>query len=203
MQAITSGSRIFSVESSGIAMQDVEQGVEVKVGGEIAYVIGGLSVSDVAILPVDNPSGASHNDLAVVDGIVTVRPDYEEVLQERAGALADLKARRNADINRWRLEANKTQFTHNGKVIACDELSRGDIDAVASSIALTGSFPAEFPGAWKAVDNSYILLPTIESFKAMYASMTAQGTANFNRSQQLKTALAAATTQADIDAIVW
>lgn len=117
--------------------------------------------------------------------------------------LASLKAKKNADINRWRLEANKTQFTHNGKVIACDELSRGDIDAVASSIALTGSFPAEFPGAWKAVDNSLVLLPTIEAFKAMYASMTAQGTANFNRSQQLKAALAAATTEADIDAIVW
>jgi hypothetical protein len=74
---------------------------------------------------------------------------------------------------------------------------------VANSIALTGAFPAGFPGAWKATDNSYVMLPDTDAFKAMHASMTAQGTANFIHAQTLKTALAAATTEEQVSAIVW
>lgn len=110
---------------------------------------------------------------------------------------------KNADINNWRSVANTSSFTHQGKQIACDALSRSDIDGVAGSIALTGAFPADFPGAWKAIDNSYVLLPTVDDFKALYAAMTAQGTANFLHAQALKTATAAATTQAELNAIVW
>lgn len=114
-----------------------------------------------------------------------------------------LKAAKNLQINQWRATANKTHFPHGGKLIACDDLSRGDIDAVANSIALTGAFPAGFPGAWKATDNSYIMLSDVDAFKAMHAAMTAQGTANFMHAQTLKTALAAATTEEQINAIVW
>lgn len=74
---------------------------------------------------------------------------------------------------------------------------------VANSIALTGAFPAGFPNAWKAMDNSYVAIPDVDAFKAMHAAMTAQGTINFGHSQDLKTALAAATTVEQIDAIVW
>jgi hypothetical protein len=88
-------------------------------------------------------------------------------------------------------------------VIACDALSRSDIDAVAGSISLNGAFPAGFPGAWKAIDNTYIVLANVDAFKAMYASMTNQGTINFGQSQALKTALAAATTVQEVNAIAW
>jgi hypothetical protein len=118
-------------------------------------------------------------------------------------SLADLKAAKNIQINKWRASANQTTFPHSGKLIACDSLSRSDIDAVASGISLNGTFPEGFPGAWKAVDNSYIMLPTIDSFKTLYASMTLQGTINFGRSQQLKTALVAATTVEQVNEIVW
>lgn len=117
--------------------------------------------------------------------------------------LSELKALKNLEINAWRAAANHSSFTHLGKVIACDELSRSDIDAVAGSISLTGAFPAGFPGAWKAVDNTYIMLPDIAAFKAMYNSMTTQGTQNFLYSQLLKTALAAATSIEEINAVVW
>lgn len=106
-------------------------------------------------------------------------------------------------INLWRATANQTYFTHQGKQIACDQLSRSDIDAVAANISLTGTFPAGFPGAWKAMDNSYIMLPNIAAFKAMYESMTLQGTTNFGQSQALKTQLAAATTLEQINDIIW
>lgn len=117
--------------------------------------------------------------------------------------LAALKTAKNQQINAWRMAANLSTFPYAGKLIACDDLSRSDIDAVAGSISLTGAFPPGFPGGWKATDNTIIPLPDIATFKAMYSAMTAQGTANFARSQALKTALAAATTQADIDAITW
>lgn len=58
-------------------------------------------------------------------------------------------------------------------------------------------------GAWKAMDNSYVAIPDVGTFKAMHAAMTAQGTVNFGHSQTLKAALAAATTVEQIEAIVW
>lgn len=120
-----------------------------------------------------------------------------------AGTLAALKAAKNLQINEWRAQANRSTFSYSGKVIACDELSRSDIDAVAGAVALNGAFPADFPNAWKATDNNYISLPDIGSFKAMYNAMTAQGTLNFARSQQLKSALASAQTAQEINAIKW
>lgn len=142
-------------------------------------------------------------------------PDYADLIatvraaivpptpEELAAQFAALKVAKNLQINDWRGTANKTHFPHGGKLIACDDLSRGDIDAVANSIALTGAFPASFPGAWKATDNTYVMLPNVDAFKAMHAAMTAQGTANFMHAQTLKTALAAATTEAQVNAIVW
>jgi hypothetical protein len=117
--------------------------------------------------------------------------------------LATAKLAKNLEINRWRAQANQTTFNHAGKVIACDALSRSDIDAVAGSVALNGAFPVGFPNAWKAVDNSYLALPDIEAFKALYGSMTLQGTINFGQSQTLKAALAAAATIDEVNAIAW
>nr|WP_314862059.1 DUF4376 domain-containing protein [uncultured Undibacterium sp.] len=117
--------------------------------------------------------------------------------------LAPIKAAKNLQINEWRSNANLTSFTHAGKRIACDALSRSDIEGVAGNISLLGAFPAGFPNAWKAMDNTYILLPTIAAFKDMYASMTAQGTINFGHSQDLKLALANAETAQEIDDIKW
>ncbi|MCG2585519.1 DUF4376 domain-containing protein [Massilia sp. TS11] len=115
--------------------------------------------------------------------------------------LAAAKAKCNDAINAWRLHANFSHFTHGGKQIACDQLSRSDLDAVANSIGLTGEFPEGWPGGWKAMDNTILPLATIEAFKSLYASMTAQGTANFGQAQAWKAQLAAAEDEADIAAI--
>lgn len=122
---------------------------------------------------------------------------------EIAEQFAALKAAKNVQINEWRAQANQTSFTHLGKTIACDALSRSDIDAVAGSISLTGVFPAGFPGAWKATDNSYLMLPNVAAFKAMYSSMTLQGTANFGHSQTLKADLSEASTVEQVNAVTW
>lgn len=127
--------------------------------------------------------------------------DGVELAPVAAYDLATDKLALNAEINTWRAAINYTTFPHAGKVIACDTLSRSDIDAVANHIALFGTFPASFPGAWKATDNTLIMQPTIGDFKAMFTSMTTQGTANFNQSQTWKTSMNSATTKAGLDAI--
>lgn len=121
----------------------------------------------------------------------------------RVESLADLKAARNSYINEQRRKANLSTFGHSGKVFACDELSRSDIDGVNGEVALTGALPETFPGAWKAVDNTYLPIPDVPAWTAFYQAMVAQGAANFLHAQQLKAALAAATTPAQVAAIVW
>lgn len=118
-------------------------------------------------------------------------------------ALEDLKAAKNAEINTARLVANRGTFTHAGKVFACDELSRSDIDGANGMIANLGAMPPGWPGGWKAVDNTVLPIATVADWKAFYGSMFASGNANFIHSQDLKTALAAATTAAQVAAIVW
>ncbi len=120
-----------------------------------------------------------------------------------APALDEMKAEKNLQINAWRASANLSTFPHAGKQIACDALSRSDIDGVANNIALFGVFPDGFPGGWKATDNTMIPLADVDAFRAMYASMTAQGTENFNHAQALKAQLAAASTPEEVAAIQW
>lgn len=117
--------------------------------------------------------------------------------------LAELKALKNTEINTARLLVNRTTFSHAGKVFACDELSRGDIDGANGFVAIYGVLPPGWPGGWKAVDNTYAVIADVAAWKSFYTSMFAAGMANFSRAQTLKAALAAATTAAQVAAIVW
>lgn len=117
--------------------------------------------------------------------------------------LGRLKASKNTEINAARLSANRSTFTHADKVFACDELSRSDIDGANGMISNLGALPPGWPGGWKAVDNTYLPITTVAEWKAFYSSMFAAGAANFARAQTLKGTLAAATTAAQVAAIVW
>lgn len=117
--------------------------------------------------------------------------------------LVDVQAAKNDQINSWRLTANRSSFSFSGKEVACDELSRSDIDGVTSSVTLTGSLPVGFPGAWKAIDNTYVPIPDVATWTALVGAMVAQGTANFVRAQALKAMVAAATTREEVEAITW
>lgn len=117
--------------------------------------------------------------------------------------LEQTKAAKNAEINAARAAANQTYFTYAGKQIAVDALSRSDIDAANGIISLTGALPGGWPGAWKTVDNSYVLLSDVAAWTSFFTAMVAQGTANFQHSQTLKAALASAATVAEVDAITW
>lgn len=117
--------------------------------------------------------------------------------------LAALKAAKNADINAARLAANFSTFQHAGKVIACDQLSRSDIDGTNGFVSLYGSLPPGWPGGWKAVDNTYVPISSVDDWKAFYSSMFAAGNANFAKAQDLKEQLEAATTPEEVQSITW
>lgn len=117
--------------------------------------------------------------------------------------LAALKAAKNEEINAARLAANFSTFTFNGKQIACDALSRSDIDGTNGTVTLLGALPPGWVGGWKAVDNTIVPIATLDDWKSFYSAMFSQGNANFNKSQQLKTQLGNATTPEQVAAIVW
>jgi hypothetical protein len=128
----------------------------------------------------------------------------QDALEDSADLDLDVaKARRLAEINRARLAANTSSFTYADKAIACDALSRGDIDGVNGYVALMGDFPPGWVGKWKAADNSFVPIETLDDWKAFYAAMVNQGQSNFLYSQWLKQQVAAAGTVDDVDAIYW
>lgn len=114
-----------------------------------------------------------------------------------------MKLDKNAEINAARLAANFSTFTHAGKVFACDQLSRSDIDGTNGFVALYGTLPPGWPGGWKAADNSYLPIVTVEDWKAFYSAMFATGSANFAKSQALKARVELATTAEEINLIGW
>lgn len=117
--------------------------------------------------------------------------------------LAPARAAKNEEINRARAAANQTYFTYKGMKIACDPLSRSDIDGTNGAVLLSGSFPPGWPGGWKTVDNSFVGIATVDEWKAFYTAMWQQGAMNFAKAQGLKTQLAAAKTPEEISAIAW
>ncbi|MFZ6755751.1 DUF4376 domain-containing protein [Undibacterium sp. Ji50W] len=121
----------------------------------------------------------------------------------RSEALAIQKVAKNAQINEWRLAANLDSFTYLGKHIASDLLSLLDIYGANGEILNHGVLPVSWKGGWKAKDNTYVPIATTADWLKFYSAMYNQGSTNFDHSQMLKATLAAATTTADIDAIVW
>jgi hypothetical protein len=117
--------------------------------------------------------------------------------------LAELKSLKNAEINTARLNANQTYFLYQGHQVACDPLSRSDIDGINGYVATRGEMPPNWVGGWKAIDNSIIFIPDVPTWNAFYDSMIAQGQANFAKSEGLKAQLAAATTAEQVSAINW
>mgnify|MGYP006915277066 CR=1 FL=1 len=64
------------------------------------------------------------------------------------------------------------------------------------------ALPTGWPGGWKAIDNTYVTIDTIEKWNSFYDTMYATGMANFAKAQQLKAQLDVATLET-IDSINW
>lgn len=126
------------------------------------------------------PDGCSEITEAEADAILNPVKPVEQIA-----------ALKNEDINAWRLSASYSTFPYGGKLIACDALSRSDIDGVNGYVALYNALPVGFPGAWKATDNTYITIADVATWKLFYSEMVATGAANFAHSQSLKAQMAA------------
>lgn len=118
-------------------------------------------------------------------------------------SLEALKLKKNAEINRARLQANQSHFMFSGKEIAFDQLSFIDIISANGEIALTGQLPAGWLGGWKAKDNSIVAIPNVATWTTFYKAMVQQGQENFLRAQTLKAQLNAATSAEEIATIQW
>lgn len=127
----------------------------------------------------------------------------EEADQAMALKLAAAKEAKNLEINTARLNANRGWFTFLDCRIACDQLSREDIDGVNGEVLNTGALPVNWPGGWKHMDNGYVPITNIEAWKSFYSAMVAQGMANFAKAQSLKQQLENALTVQEVAAIKW
>jgi hypothetical protein len=122
------------------------------------------------------------------------------VVWVETASLSELKVSKNAEINANRLQANRSYFNFQGKQIACDELSRSDIDAVNGVVSLLGVVPIN---QWKAIDNTYVPIPDKATWIQLFMAMVQQGQQNFTHAQNLKQLLADATTAAEVANIKW
>lgn len=115
--------------------------------------------------------------------------------------LDERKSAKRAEIDAAR--ADGKTFAHGGKTFACDADARSDIDGVTGYVALFGVLPPDFPGAWKAVDDSDLPIADVAAWKTFYAALVAHGAATRVRLQQIKVRLEAATTSASLADIAW
>lgn len=96
------------------------------------------------------------------------------------------RAAKREEVNKWRAAANSGSFTFAGRPVSVDDLSMKDIVSTNGKVIRTGTLPAGFPGVWKAEDNTYIPIETVQDWYALYDAMYDQGLSNFMRSEQLK-----------------
>lgn len=130
-------------------------------------------------------------------------PELDARQQEYAVRLAQAKASRKADLNVWRVQADASYFEFAGKRIAVDDAAMRQILGTSATVALVGSFPEGWPGGWKAMDNSYVPIPDVDTWKELIREMGKQGATNFARQQQLKALVDEAVTLSEVEAITW
>lgn len=117
--------------------------------------------------------------------------------------LSEVKARQVAKITQSKVSANMSFFVFNGKQIQADEASFREIQSTNGYVALNNELPPDWPGGWKAIDNSYVVIGTVATWRDFYNTMVTTGTANFKKSQGLKLAIANAATIEEVQAIEW
>ena len=127
----------------------------------------------------------------------------EEADAANAERLAVAKTAKNLEINAERLKANNSWFMFLDCRIACDQLSREDIQGINGYVSNTGNLPDAWPSGWKHMDNGYVPIIDVDMWKLFYAAMVSQGMVNFQKAQTLKQQVVEATTVQEVYAITW
>ena len=119
---------------------------------------------------------------------------------ETADLLA-IKARKRAEITQDRLAADADHFVYQGKAVRSAE--KDILDLLIADARWNKGKPANWPGGWLAIDNSYVIISTKEQWDAFFVAMYDAGIDNFMWSQQLKARVLAAQTPDDLATIQW
>lgn len=124
--------------------------------------------------------------------------------------LDELKIAQKAKITADRIAADTDKFTYTytdstGSSVS-KEIRTADkdmFDMLVADARIQKGFPANWPGGWKAIDNSYVPIANVDQWNTFFTAMYDAGIANFNHSQTLKTNIDNATTPEGVAAIVW
>jgi hypothetical protein len=113
------------------------------------------------------------------------------------------QARLAADADRFVYTYTDTSGNSVSKDIRTGNKDMVDLLTTNSYVTLFGEFDADWPGGWKAIDNSYVPITTLDQWKDFFKSMYKTGIANFKKSQLLKSQIEEATTVEAVQAINW
>lgn len=127
----------------------------------------------------------------------TVAPEWVEI-----ATLDEIKAAKSAEITRDRIATDSDRFTYQGLSIRTADKDMFDL-LVADARISKGGMPPNWPGGWKAIENSYVPISTVAEWNAFFIAMYDAGISNFTHSQQLKALVGAATTPEQVAAIAW
>ena len=167
--------------------------------------VGGLPSASSSQLR-DNPpegiisvyTGVQNIEVPKHHKVIDLQPEYiddtwwarHEVVslskEEIDAILEEARTECNSRINEWREIANYSYFIFRGKRIACDRLSRSDIDGTGLFVATNGKLPDIWLGGWKAIDNTYVQITTTQDWHEFLAALYDQGQENFQHAQALK-----------------
>jgi hypothetical protein len=142
---------------------------------------------------------------------------------DNSTSVETLKERKRAEITAARLKADSDHFTYTYTVQVAvpateeAEATTQDVeltkdirtadkdmfDLLATDARMQKGWPSNWPGGWKAIDNTYLPIATKEEWDAFFIAAYDAGVNNFLHSQELKALLEAATTAEEIAAISW
>ena len=122
-------------------------------------------------------------------------------VMDQAITLDVVKDRKRAEITAERLAADADHFTYLGKDIRTAD--KDMVDLLVADARWNKGLPANWPGGWKAIDNSYVVISTKDEWDAFFIAAYDAGILNFKRSQELKALIDAATTADEVAAVSW
>lgn len=132
---------------------------------------------------------------------------HDKSAEEQQAALELIKARKCAKINEDWVNSNQTTFEYAGKTFSYDAFSKEQINWTNGYVALNNALPEGWVGGWKANDNTFVPITTVEQWKDFYAAIGVTGIGNFMRAQSLKSKVGEITdprsAYAELDAIRW
>jgi len=155
--------------------------------------------ADVVEVPIEDYQAAMTRPVGYTFDFV----DGQLVISAPVVDLSTLKAQKTAEITQARLAADADHFVYQGKAIRTAEKDMNDLLVSDARISKGVGMPPNWPGGWKAVDNSFVQIASVDEWNAFFTAMYDAGIANFMHSQDLKAKIAAATTPEEVNAITW